>query len=103
MLLRPRDALPVGVADSLPNHRLLRGRLRHHASDRTQLGLDLRSRVRRRLDRLPEQHLDGDRQRRAASRLYRNASKLPFTVRLGRRLRFSAPGIERYIRGRSGR
>jgi predicted DNA-binding transcriptional regulator AlpA len=35
--------------------------------------------------------------------LYRNASKLPFTVRLGRGLRFSAQGLARYIRNRSGR
>ena len=33
--------------------------------------------------------------------LYHHASKLPFTVRLGsRQLRFSAEGIERYIRRR---
>ena len=30
--------------------------------------------------------------------LYKRASKLPFTVRLGRKLRFSANGIEKYIR-----
>ena len=35
--------------------------------------------------------------------LYRNASKLPFTVRLGRGLRFSAAGLARYIRNRAGR
>ncbi len=36
--------------------------------------------------------------------LYRRAKKLPFTVRLGpRHLRFSARGIERYIRRRQGR
>ncbi len=36
--------------------------------------------------------------------LYRHSKKLPFTVRLGRRhLRFSARGIERYIRQRQGR
>ncbi len=35
--------------------------------------------------------------------LYRKASKLPFTVRLGSRLRFSERGIERYIRQRQGR
>jgi predicted DNA-binding transcriptional regulator AlpA len=35
--------------------------------------------------------------------LYRRAAKLPFTVRLGSRLRFSALGIERYIRQREGR
>ena len=36
--------------------------------------------------------------------LYRHAKKLPFTVRLGpRHLRFSARGIERYIRQRQGR
>ena len=35
--------------------------------------------------------------------LYRNARKLPFAVRLGRHLRFSASGIDRYIRQRVGR
>ncbi len=35
--------------------------------------------------------------------LYRHARKLPFAVRLGRHLRFSAAGIERYIRQRAGR
>ena len=36
--------------------------------------------------------------------LYRNASKVPFAVRLGKRhLRFSARRIERYIRQRQGR
>lgn len=35
--------------------------------------------------------------------LYRHASRYPFTVRLGSRLRFSERGIERYIRARQGR
>lgn len=35
--------------------------------------------------------------------LYRRAPRLPFTVRLGRALRFSAAGIDRYIRARQGR
>ncbi len=35
--------------------------------------------------------------------LYRRARKLPFTVRLGRRLRFSERGLDRYIRQRQGR
>ena len=35
--------------------------------------------------------------------LYRNSSKLPFTVRLGRKVLFSENGIERYIRARTGR
>lgn len=35
--------------------------------------------------------------------IYRRATKLPFTVRLGARLRFSTKGIERYIRQREGR
>jgi len=34
--------------------------------------------------------------------LYRNANKLPFTVRNGRQLRFSSKGIDRYIRERQG-
>jgi predicted DNA-binding transcriptional regulator AlpA len=35
--------------------------------------------------------------------LYRHAAHYPFTVRLGHALRFSARGIERYIRQRQGR
>jgi hypothetical protein len=35
--------------------------------------------------------------------LYRRAAGLPFTVRLGRTLRFSAQGLDRYIRTRQGR
>ncbi len=56
---------------------------------------------------------DGDHlldAREAAARLhtstdyiYRHASKLPFTVRIGRQMRFSEHGITRYIRQRMGR
>jgi excisionase family DNA binding protein len=35
--------------------------------------------------------------------LYRHSRKLPFTVRVGSRLRFSSRGIERFIRMREGR
>ncbi len=35
--------------------------------------------------------------------LYRRAPRLPFTVHLGRHLRFSSVGIARYIRQRQGR
>ena len=35
--------------------------------------------------------------------LYRHSGKFPFTVRIGSRLRFSARGIERFIRTRQGR
>jgi excisionase family DNA binding protein len=35
------------------------------------------------------------------SYLYRNASRFPFTRRMGRSLRFSANGIEQYIRHKS--
>jgi excisionase family DNA binding protein len=35
--------------------------------------------------------------------LYRHSGKLPFTVRIGSRLRFSARGIDRFIRTRQGR
>jgi predicted DNA-binding transcriptional regulator AlpA len=60
-----------------------------------------------------EQSADGDRllaAREAAAKLgmsadylYRRSRNLPFTVRLGRKLRFSEAGIERYIRARVGR
>ena len=35
--------------------------------------------------------------------LYRHGRNLPFRVRVGRRLRFSATGLARYIRTRQGR
>ena len=35
--------------------------------------------------------------------LYRRAARLPFTVRLGRSVRFSEAGIARFIRQRSGK
>jgi excisionase family DNA binding protein len=35
--------------------------------------------------------------------LYRHAESLPFTVRIGRRLLFSAEGLERWNRRRQGR
>jgi predicted DNA-binding transcriptional regulator AlpA len=35
----------------------------------------------------------------STSYLYRHAGTLPFTVRVGRGLRFSAQGIDRYIEG----
>ena len=35
--------------------------------------------------------------------LYRHADQLPFTVRVSRHVRFSAQGIDRYIRVRTGR
>jgi predicted DNA-binding transcriptional regulator AlpA len=38
----------------------------------------------------------------STSYLYRNARTLPFTVRVGRSIRFSANGIERHIRERQG-
>lgn len=45
-----------------------------------------------------------ERLRTSPDYLYRNAKRLPFTVRLGpRQLRFSAHGIDRYIRQRAGR
>jgi excisionase family DNA binding protein len=36
-------------------------------------------------------------------RLYRHATRFPFVVRVGRSVRFSSQGIDRYIRQRSGR
>lgn len=38
----------------------------------------------------------------AQETLYRQANEYPFTVRDGRRLRFSRAGIERFIRSRQG-
>jgi excisionase family DNA binding protein len=55
----------------------------------------------------PDELLDVEEAARRLSlscdHLYRHAKELPFTVRIGRRLRFSAKGIERYIRQRQGR
>jgi excisionase family DNA binding protein len=34
---------------------------------------------------------------------YRNSGRLPFTLRIGRNLRFSEQGIERWIMSRTGR
>jgi excisionase family DNA binding protein len=39
----------------------------------------------------------------AEDTLYRRAGSLPFTVRDGRRVRFSRLGLERFIRSRQGR
>ena len=39
----------------------------------------------------------------APDSLYRRSSSLPFTVRDGRRVRFSRAGIDRFIRARQGR
>ncbi len=39
----------------------------------------------------------------SADWLYRHAPKLPFTVRTGRDVRFSAAGLARWIRNRQGR
>ena len=35
--------------------------------------------------------------------LYKNAKRLPFTVRVGRRVLFSAHGLDRWIKQRAGR
>ena len=60
-----------------------------------------------------EHPADGDRlldTREAAAKLgssedylYRHSRNLPFTVHMGRKLRFSEAGIQRYIRQRMGR
>jgi excisionase family DNA binding protein len=39
----------------------------------------------------------------SADWLYRRTKSLPFVVRVGRHVRFSANGIDRYIRNRMGR
>jgi excisionase family DNA binding protein len=39
----------------------------------------------------------------AADTLYRKAKRFPFTVRLGYQVRFSAAGLERFIRARQGK
>jgi excisionase family DNA binding protein len=77
---------------------------------------ELRARLWRRnttVNGQPERPTHGDRLltiEEAAAKLgcskdsiYRSAATLPFTVREGRRLRFSEQGIESYIRQRTGR
>ena len=34
--------------------------------------------------------------------LYRHADELPFTIKIGRRVLFSAPGLEKWTRARTG-
>src|SRR5262249_32010547 len=40
--------------------------------------------------------------RKSKDWLYRHATRLPFTVRVGHQLRFSSDGIARYVRERQG-
>jgi len=54
-------------------------------------------------DRLLNAHEAAEKLAASTDYLYRHSSKLPFTVRLGRKVRFSEAGIERYIRARMGR
>ncbi len=54
-------------------------------------------------DRLLDVHEAAERLGTSTDYLYRHSSKLPFTIRIGSRLRFSARGIERFIRTRQGR
>jgi hypothetical protein len=54
-------------------------------------------------DRLLDVHGASERLGTSTDYLYRHSSKLPFTIRIGSRLRFSARGIERFIRTRQGR
>jgi len=54
-------------------------------------------------DRLLDVHGASERLGTSTDYLYRHSSKLPFSIRIGSRLRFSARGIERFIRTRQGR
>jgi predicted DNA-binding transcriptional regulator AlpA len=54
-------------------------------------------------DRLLDVHEAAQRLGTSTDYLYRHSSKLPFTIRVGSRLRFSARGIDRFIRTRQGR
>jgi predicted DNA-binding transcriptional regulator AlpA len=54
-------------------------------------------------DKLLEVDVAAEQLGTSADWLYRNAGKLPFTVRVGRSLRFSEQGIQRYIKTHAGR
>lgn len=54
-------------------------------------------------DRLLDVREAAQRLGTSADYLYRHGRTLPFTVRVGSRLRFSSRGIDRYIRVRQGR
>jgi excisionase family DNA binding protein len=54
-------------------------------------------------DRLLDVDEAANRLGTSADYLYRHSGKLPFTVRIGSRLRFSARGIDRFIRARQRR
>jgi predicted DNA-binding transcriptional regulator AlpA len=53
-------------------------------------------------DRLLDAKEAAERLGVAPSWLYRNASQLPFTTRMGAHLRFSERGLDRFIRSRTG-
>jgi predicted DNA-binding transcriptional regulator AlpA len=54
-------------------------------------------------DRLLDVKEAAERLRTSADFLYRRARRLPFTVHLGRQLRFSSRGIDTFIATRQGR
>jgi Helix-turn-helix domain len=54
-------------------------------------------------DRLLTAPEAAERLNRSTDFVYRHAASLPFTVRDGRAVRFSARGLERFIRTRMGR
>ena len=54
-------------------------------------------------DRLLTARQAGKKSGFSADWLYRHADSLPFVVRVGRSLRFSESGLEKWIRSRSGR
>jgi predicted DNA-binding transcriptional regulator AlpA len=54
-------------------------------------------------DRLLDAKQAAELLRKSADWLYRHKSKLPFTVRVGRNIRFSHDGLQKYLRQRQGR
>lgn len=54
-------------------------------------------------DRLLDVHQAAEKLGCSVAHLYHSTTDLPFVVRVGRKLKFSEAGIEKWIRSRSGR
>jgi predicted DNA-binding transcriptional regulator AlpA len=92
--LVPAEAIPVLRRKLAELDTLLLGRLLQSGNDQGQTPADG--------DRLLDVKEAAAKLSRSEDYLYRNAGKLPFTVRDGRCLRFSEAGIDRWIRQRAG-
>ena len=98
----PSDVLPENVDDVLRDLGLVQAQL--VAVQNALLGRRHREVVGNQASGDKLINVDEAAQRLSCSQdwLYRNASTLPFTVRIGRRLAFSAAGIDEYIHAQRG-